>query len=601
MASKQLAKRSEVEVIYKWQLEDLFANLEEWEQEFRKIKQMLETFPSFQGKLADPQVLKRCLELDDQIGQMTERVYAYAHMRHHEDTSNGQYQALSERATHLTVEVSNVTSFISPELTALPDDVWDTLLHNESLSFYKNSLEQLVRMKPHVLTEAEEAILAQASVMANAPQTIFTMINNADMRFPEVKDEQGNEVELTHSRYGHLMESKDRNVRQQAFAAMYDTYRKQKNTIATTLTSNVSKNIFYSRVRKYPSVLESALYGDNIPSTVYTNLIETVHAYLPLLYRYFSLRKQALGVDELHLYDLYCPLQSDFDWKITYEEAKHTVAKALQVLGEDYVSQLREGFENGWIDVYENVGKRSGAYSWGAYGTHPYVLLNHQDNVRSMFTLAHEMGHALHSHYSDHALPYRYAQYTIFLAEVASTTNEALLMEYLLKSANVQQRLYLLTYYADQFKSTVFRQTMFAEFEKIVHERMEQGEALTADELSKIYYELNLLYHGDAVTVDRDIELEWARIPHFYTSFYVYKYATGFSAATAFAKQVIEQGQEAVDRYIQKFLQAGGKDYSIEILKAAGVDMSSPEPIRQAFAVFESVLDQLEEVLRERK
>jgi oligoendopeptidase F len=468
------------------------------------------------------------------------------------------------------------------------------LIEADTLSFYKNSLEELVRQKPHVLSESEEAILAQSSVMAKAPETIFSMINNADIKFPSIKNEDGEEVELTHGRYGQLIESQDRRVRKDAFLAMYETYRKQRNTLAATLSSNITKNIFYSRVRKYPSVLESALFDDNIPVSVYTNLIQTVHDSLPLLHRYFSIRKRALKLSDMHIYDLYCPIQKDFDWKISFEEAKHTVAKALQPLGDEYVSHLREGFNNGWIDVYENIGKRSGAYSWGPYGVHPYVLLNHHDNVRSMFTLAHEMGHALHSYYSDHSQPYRYAQYTIFLAEVASTTNEALLMDYLLKQANDQQRMYLLTYYADQFKSTVFRQTMFAEFEKIVHEKAEQGEALTADTFSEIYYDLNVKYHGDAVTLDKDIELEWARIPHFYTSFYVYKYATGFSSATAFAKQIVEEGQPAVDRYINQFLKAGGKDYSIEILKSAGVDMSTPEPIKQSFKVFEDVLNQLE-------
>jgi oligoendopeptidase F len=594
MANSELKKRSDIELIYKWKLEDIYKSDQDWERDFEKIKKESQTFRSFQGKLADPEILKQCLELEDQINQTAERVFVYAHMRYHEDTTDTKYQSLSERASHLMAELSNITSFISPELTSLPEADLQRLIEADTLSFYKNSLEELIRQKPHVLSESEEAILAQSSVMAKAPETIFSMINNADIKFPSIKNEDGEEVELTHGRYGQLIESQDRRVRKDAFLAMYETYRKQRNTLAATLSSNITKNIFYSRVRKYPSVLESALFDDNIPVSVYTNLIQTVHDSLPLLHRYFSIRKRALKLSDMHIYDLYCPIQKDFDWKISFEEAKHTVAKALQPLGDEYVSHLREGFNNGWIDVYENIGKRSGAYSWGPYGVHPYVLLNHHDNVRSMFTLAHEMGHALHSYYSDHSQPYRYAQYTIFLAEVASTTNEALLMDYLLKQANDQQRMYLLTYYADQFKSTVFRQTMFAEFEKIVHEKAEQGEALTADTFSEIYYDLNVKYHGDAVTLDKDIELEWARIPHFYTSFYVYKYATGFSSATAFAKQIVEEGQPAVDRYINQFLKAGGKDYSIEILKSAGVDMSTPEPIKQSFKVFEDVLNQLE-------
>jgi oligoendopeptidase F len=594
MAQSKLQTRSEIDATYKWRLEDLFKSDEDWEQEFRLIQQESQKFQSFQGKLADPEMVKQCLELEDRVNQMAERVYVYAHMRYHEDTTNAKYQSLSERASHLMVELSSRMSFISPELTSLPEETLHQLLQAESLQFYRKSLEELVRQKPHVLSQAEEAILAQATVMAKAPETIFSMINNADMKFPTIRDENGNEVELTHGRYGQFIESLDRRVRRDAFHAMYASYRKQRNTLAATLTSNVAKNIFYAKVRKFGSALESALFGDNIPVSVYTNLIETVHAHLPLLYRYFEIRKRALKLDEMHIYDLYCPIQENFEWNLTYDEAKQTVLEALKPLGDAYVKALREGFSDGWIDVYENVGKRSGAYSWGAYGTHPFVLLNHQDNVRSMFTLAHEMGHALHSYYSDQAQPYRYAQYTIFLAEVASTTNEALLMDHLLKQANDQQRLYLLTYYADQFKSTVFRQTMFAEFEKIMHEKMEQGEALTADDLSEIYRTLVELYHGDAVTVDPDIELEWARIPHFYSSFYVYKYATGFSAATAFAKQIQEQGQPAVERYIDRFLKAGGKDYSIEILKNAGVDMSTPKPIEEAFRVFADVINQLE-------
>ena len=383
------------------------------------------------------------------------------------------------------------------------------------------------------------------------------MLNNADMKFPKIKNEDGKDVELTHGNYIQFLESPNREVRERAFKAVYETYGKQKNTIAATLNANVNKNMFYSRVRKYPSVLEMALYGDNIPKEVYTNLIDTIHESLPLLHRYMELRKKLLGVDELHMYDLFAPLVEEYKWDITYEEAKQMTKEGLTPLGDDYLSSLQEGYDNGWIDVYENENKRTGAYSWGAYGTHPYVLLNHKDNLNSMFTLAHEMGHALHSYYSDNALKYRDAQYTIFLAEVASTTNEALLMDYLLKNAkDPKQKMYLLTYYADQFRTTVFRQTMFAEFEKIVHERVESGESLTPQDLSDIYYELNVKYHGKGMQVDKEIGMEWARIPHFYNSFYVYKYATGFSAATSFSKQILEEGQPAVDRYLG-FLKSG--------------------------------------------
>jgi oligoendopeptidase F len=413
-----------------------------------------------------------------------------------------------------------------------------------------------------------------------------------------VKNEQGEEVELTHGRYIQFLESRNREVRKNAFQAMYATYAKNKNTIGATLAANITKNIFYAKVRKHPSALEMSLFGDNINKEVYTNLIDTIHESLPLMHRYMALRKKLLKVDDLHMYDLFAPLVDEYKMDITYEQAKATVKESLKPLGENYLNILQDGFDNRWIDVYENEGKRNGAYSWGAYGTHPYVLLNHKDNLNSMFTLTHEMGHAIHSYLSDESQEYRNAQYTIFLAEVASTLNEALLMDYMLKkSTDPKEKMYLLTYYMDQFRTTVFRQTMFAEFEKITHERAEQGDSLTPQDFSKIYYDLNLQYYGKDMVVDQDIEMEWARIPHFYNSFYVYKYATGFSAATSFAKQILEEGQPAVDRYTG-FLKSGGSDYSINILKRAGVDMSSPEPIKQAMEVFKDLLEQMEKLAK---
>ena len=422
------------------------------------------------------------------------------------------------------------------------------------------------------------------------------MLNNADMKFPTINNDKGEPTELTHGRYIQFLESRNRDVRREAFEAMYGTYAKQKNTLAATLSANVNKNMFYSRARKYDSALEMSLSGDNIPAEVYTSLIDTIHEHLPLLHRYLALRQKLLKLDELHMYDLFTPLVEEFDMDISYEQAQATVLESLKPLGDDYLNTLREGFASSWIDIYENEGKRSGAYSWGAYGTHPYVLLNHKDNLNSMFTLTHEMGHALHSYYSDNTQSYRDAQYTIFLAEVASTLNEALLMDYMLnKSTNPKEKMYLLTYYADQFRTTVFRQTMFAEFEKNIHALAESGEALTPETLSRVYYELNKQYHGDSMVVDQAIEMEWARIPHFYSSFYVYKYATGFSAATSFAKQILEEGQPAVERYMG-FLKSGGSDFSINILKKAGVDMSGPAPIRQAMEVFASLVEQMEQL-----
>lgn len=594
----KVVKRSEVPVEDQWNLQDLFENQAAWDKEYEEVKALTKKAAEFQGKLNQAEAVKSCFELEDDISLKTERLYVYAHMHHDEDTANPTYQALSQKAKKLSVQVSESLSFVTPEILALPDKELDAFIENPILKPYQFTLVEMKREKAHVLSKTEEALLAQVGNLSQAPQTIFGMLNNADLKFPKIKDEHGNEVELTHGSYIQFLENPNREVRERAFKAVYSTYAKNKNTIAATLSASVNKNIFYSTVRKYPSVMEMSLYGDNIPTEVYTNLVDTIHESLPLLQRYMKLRKKLLGVDELHMYDLFAPLVDEYKMDISYDEAKKTVKESLKPLGEKYLDALQEGFNDRWIDVYENENKRTGAYSWGAYGTHPYVLLNHKDNLNSMFTLTHEMGHALHSYFSDHAQKYRDAQYTIFLAEVASTTNEALLMDYMLKkSTDPKEKLYLLTYYADQFRTTVFRQTMFAEFEKIIHERAEQGESLTPQLLSEIYYDLNKKYHGEDMVVDQDIEMEWARIPHFYNSFYVYKYATGFSAATSFSKQILEEGQPAVDRYLG-FLQSGGSDYSINILKKAGVDMSSPEPIREAMAVFEDVISQMEQLTK---
>jgi len=595
---KQVLKRSEVSKDHRWKLEDLYPNHSAWDAEFAQVKKKLGEIAGYQGKLNNASSIAGCFALDDEISLLTERLYVYANMRHHEDMAEAQYQALSDKSKKLGVEVGEATSFITPEILSLSEEQLTGLIADPSLSKYKRTLEEMLRQKPHTLSKSEEALLAQVGNVSQAPGTIFGMLNNADLKFPKVKNEQGEEVELTHGRYIQFLESKNRDVRRDAFKAMYETYGKMRNTLAATLNANVTKNLFYAKARRYPSALEMSLFGDNIPQSVYDNLIGTIHEFLPLMHRYMELRKKLLKLDELHMYDLFAPLVEEFDMDITYEEAKKTVYDSLSPLGDDYRKVLQEGFDGGWIDIYENEGKRSGAYSWGAYGTHPYVLLNHNDNLNSMFTLTHEMGHALHSYYSDDNNEYRDAQYTIFLAEVASTLNEALLMNYLLeKSTDPKEKMYLLTYYADQFRTTVFRQTMFAEFEKIVHEKAEKGEALTPQEFSSIYYDLNVKYYGKGMVVDKDIEMEWARIPHFYTSFYVFKYATGFSAATSFAKQILDEGQPAVERYLG-FLKSGGKDYSINILKKAGVDMSSPEPIRQAMSVFESLLEQMEQLTK---
>ncbi|MFX3633815.1 MAG: oligoendopeptidase F [Candidatus Pristimantibacillus sp.] len=591
-------KRSETAVESRWKLEDIFPSQAAWDKEYASAKDLIKKAGAYEGKLGDPVQLKACFELEDELSQYVERLYVYANMKHHEDTAEPAYQALSEKSKKISIDTGEALSFVTPEVLSLSDTELEALIANPDLKKYRHTLEEMRRQKAHVLSKAEESLLAQVGNVSTTAGSVYSILNNADLKFPKVKNEAGEEIELTQGRYIQFLESKNRDVRKDAFVTMYDTYGKLKNTLATTLNANTTKNIFYARARKYPSALEMSLYGDNIPKSVYTNLIDTIHKSLPLMHRYMKLRKKLLGVDELHMYDLFAPLVDEFEMDITFDEAKKLVKESLKPLGDDYLNVLQEGFDNSWIDVYENEGKRSGAYSWGAFGTHPYVLLNHKDNLNSMFTLTHEMGHALHSYYSDKNQNYRDAQYTIFLAEVASTLNEALLMDYLLnKSTDPKEKMYLLTYYADQFRTTVFRQTMFGEFEKIIHEKTEEGESLTPQELSKIYYDLNVLYYGKDMVVDKDIEMEWARIPHFYNSFYVYKYATGFSAATSFSKQILEEGEPAVDRYLG-FLKSGGSDFSINILKKAGVDMSTPEPIEQAMSVFESLIEQMEQLTK---
>ncbi|MHB8156822.1 MAG: oligoendopeptidase F, partial [Desulfocucumaceae bacterium] len=455
--------------------------------------------------------------------------------------------------------------------------------------------EDLIRQKPHTLTPSEELIIARAGEVTAAPSNIFRMLNNADISFPPIKDEKGNEVEVTHGRYGQLMENPDRRVRSDAFDSLYGSYRKLRNTLAATLNSSVKRDIFYSKVRNFDSALQSSLFEDNIQAEVYDNLIKTVRLNLGSLHRYMALRKRLLGLDQLRMYDLYVPLFKDIKWEIPYPEAEAVVKNSLSHLGNDYGQAAAAGLGSGWVDVYENRGKTSGAYSWGPYGVHPYILMNYQDNLNNVFTLAHELGHAMHSYYSHLEQPYVYAHYTIFTAEVASTVNESLLMNYLLNSVTDRdKKLYLLNHYLEQFKGTVFRQTMFAEFEKIIHERTESGEALTADFLCAEYRRLNEEYYGPDVAVEGEIELEWARIPHFYSAFYVYKYATGFSAATALTRGIIEEGSPAVGRYLE-FLKKGGSDYPLNLLKTAGVDMAHPRPVQEGLNLFASLLDQLEE------
>lgn len=593
-----LPAREEIDDRYKWKLEHLYATDELWEEEFAAARRLVEQFPRFRGQVtASPQRLLEAIRAYEEIHQRLEKLYVYARMRSDEDQSVTKYQAMADRAQGLHVQAESVMSFFVPEILTLDEKrLGEWFRELSELRQYAFFLQEMLREKPHRRSPEEEELIAMAGKLAQAPANIYSVLNNVELRFPTVRDEAGREVELSHGRYISLMESRDRRVRQDAFFAMYDTYGKFRHTLAASLNAGVKKEIFFARARRFSSALEANLFPDHVPVDVYVTLIDTIRQHLPLLHRYMDLRKKLLGVDELHMYDLYVPLVDGVEMKVPYETALEMVKEGLKPLGEEYVRVLDEAFRGGWIDVYENRGKRSGAYSWGAYGTHPYVLLNYQENLDNVFTIAHEMGHALHSYYSDREQPYIYAQYTIFVAEVASTLNEALLMDWLLKkTADPKQKMYLLNHYLDQFRGTVFRQVKFAEFEKIIHEKAEAGEVLTADLLCEIYLDLNRKYYGPTMVVDEAIAMEWARIPHFYSNFYVYKYATGFSAAQAIARRILTEGEPAVERYMA-FLKSGGSDTPINLLKKAGVDMTKPDPVREAMQTFGRLLDQLEEL-----
>ncbi|WP_251552464.1 oligoendopeptidase F [Neobacillus muris] len=599
-AVKSLPSRSEIPVEETWKLEEIFASDQDWEQEFQEVSKLIPGIKEFEGKLGESaEILYKALQYQDQLLERLGKLYTYAHMRYDQDTTNSFYQGLDSRIQNLYAQAASQLAFIVPEILSIDESMVNGFLNEKpELKLYEHALEEINLQKPHVLSGEQEALLAEAGEVMDASSNTFGMLNNADIEFPSIKDENGDEVEITHGRYIRFLESKDQRVRRDAFKAVYKTYGHFKNTFASTLSGNIKKDNFFARVRKYDSARHAALASNNIPETVYDNLVNTVNENLHLLHRYIKLRKKVLGLNELHMYDLYTPLVKDVQMEIKYEEAKELVLKGLAPLGEEYLSILKDGFENRWVDVHENKGKRSGAYSSGAYGTHPYILLNWQDNLNNLFTLAHEFGHSVHSYYTRKNQPYPYGNYSIFVAEVASTCNEALLNDYLLKTIDDEQkRIYLLNHYLEGFRGTVFRQTMFAEFEHLIHQKAQSNEALTADSLTSMYYELNKKYFGeDDIVIDEEIGLEWARIPHFYYNYYVYQYATGFSAATALSKQILEEGEPAVKRYIE-FLSAGSSDYPIEVLKKAGVDMNSAEPIKNACKVFEEKLGELEQLL----
>ncbi|WP_155010429.1 oligoendopeptidase F [Priestia megaterium] len=598
---KKLPSRSEIKVEDTWKLEDIFASDDAWEKEFEEVKALIPKMEKFKGKLGESaQTLYDALQEQDELTMRVSKLYTYAHMRYDQDTTNSFYQGLNDRIKTLYTQIASALSYVTPEILSIEESkIKQYMAEHKELTLYAHALDEITRERPHILSESEEALLAQASEVLGSSSNTFGMLNNADLEFPSIKDENGEEVEITHGRYIRFLESSDRRVREEAFKAVYETYGKFKNTFASTLSGTVKKDNFSARVRHYNSARHSALSTNNIPEEVYDNLVKTVNDNLHLLHRYIDLRKKVLGIEELHMYDLYTPLVKDVKMEVTYEEAKDYILKGLKPLGEDYLNVLKEGFENRWVDVHENKGKRSGAYSSGTYGTNPYILMNWQDNVNNLFTLAHEFGHSVHSYYTRKTQPYPYGDYSIFVAEVASTCNEALLNDYLLKTIDDEkQRLYLFNHYLEGFRGTVFRQTMFAEFEHDVHVRAQNGEPLTPELLTKLYYDLNKKYFGDNLVIDEEIGLEWARIPHFYYNYYVYQYATGFSAAAALSKQILEEGDAAVERYVG-FLKSGSSDYPIEVLKKAGVDMTTSQPIEEALAVFEEKLTEMERLLNQ--
>ena len=596
MAEGMLRTREEALREDTWALEDLYESDGAWEADFGRLEREIPQLRQYEGRLGEGAlVLLKMQRKWDELNELAERVYVYANQRLHENTDNGKYQNLANRAQGLLVRLSEASAYVEPEILGLPEGTVEGFLQEkEDLLVYRQYFENMIRQREHVLDREREELLAKVAELSEGPKDIFSMFNHADLRFPMIQGEDGEMTEVTHGRFLTFLQSFDQRVRRDAFTALYGEYQKYRNTLAALYRANVKQSVFHARVRKYGSDLEAALDASHIPGAVYDNLIQAVHAYLPQMHRYVRLRKKLLGVDELHMYDLYVPVVSDAGEKISFEKAKEMVLEGLEPLGEEYGKLLREGFAGRWIDVYENQGKRSGAYSWGAYGVHPYVLLNYQENLNNVFTLAHEMGHALHSWYSDQHQPYIYAGYKIFVAEVASTCNEMLLIRHLIgQTKEPGKRAYLINYLLEQFRTTLFRQTMFAEFEKITHRMQEQGETLTADRLCEIYYGLNKEYFGNDIIVDSEIALEWARIPHFYTPFYVYQYATGFSAAIALSEKILTEGASAVEAY-KSFLKGGSSRYPLDLLRMAGVDMEQKKPVEEALDVFIQYLDEME-------
>lgn len=597
---KKIPVRSEADPKYTWALEDVYANNDVWKADLEKARALPAQLAAYKGHLGDSaQKLLEFLQLGDGISVLFDSLYGYAQRRSDEDTANSLYQGMTSQAMSAMVAVDAASSFETPELLAIPDDKLEQFYQEEpALETYRLALTRIRSKRAHILSDAEEKLLAAAGEMSQAPDSVYSVFADADLKFPSATDKDGNSHPITHGTYIPLMHSADRVLRKSAFASLYSVYGQFRNTAAALLSAQVKQLKFYADARKYDSTLQASLDGNYVPTEVYTNLISAVHENMAPMYRYVDLRRKLLGVDELHMYDLYTPIVSDVDVNIPYEEAKQTVYDALACMGDDYRAILKEGFDNRWIDVYENVGKCSGAYSAGLR-KHPYVLLNYSGTLDSMFTLAHEMGHAIHSYLSNKHQPVAYSNYSIFVAEVASTCNEALLMQHLLKTTkDKKRRAYLINYFLEQFRTTLYRQTMFAEFELEINRRNERGESLTAESLNALYHELNHQYFGDDIVIDKEIDLEWARIPHFYYDYYVYQYATGYSAAIALSRRILKEGAPAVKDYIH-FLSGGCSTDPISLLRGAGVDMASTAPIHDALQLFDELITEMEQLMEE--
>lgn len=600
MDSKNLKTRDQIDNKYKWNIEAMISDESIIDGALEDIeKQAGEYAKTYGGRLtSDAATLLSAFKERDSIWRELEKIYVYARMRRDEDNSDSRYQAMSSKCNAVIAAVSATLAFFTPELlSASEDDVMGFVDKETGLEEYRFAIKDTFRQKAHILSQPEENIMAQMSEVTGATNDIFTMLNNADMKFAEITDEDGDKVAVTHGNYITFMESHDRGVRKAAYDAMYDPYKSLINTIATCYNYNTKSDVINARIRKYESARAAALSGDNIPGEVYDNLVNVVNKNLPTMHRYVELRKEMLGLDKMYMYDMYVPLIQLPKKQVPYEEGLDIMRAGLSPLGQEYIDRMNEGISQGWIDVYENKGKTSGAYSFGSYDSYPYILLNYTDTLKDVFTIVHEMGHSMHSSYTRQYQPYIYGSHSIFTAEVASTVNESLLMRYLLdKETDLEMRRYLLNMHLEEFRTTLFRQTMFAEFEDMTHKAIESGQVLTADSMCQQYKELNAKYYGTAVEKDDTIKYEWARIPHFYNAFYVYKYATGYSAATAISNKILTDGEPARKAYIE-FLKTGESDYPIQLLKIAGVDMSSPEPVEKAMETFNSLLDEFEKLV----